>query len=181
MTFCHPNRFRLKYISYHTQNGCHPLFPFQWTFVAVSHIGINNLRTEQFTVNVRKPNAPFEKPNTKMFRYRMFGFRTFGPWKFGWNGSDFRHCLKYERFSLVFRRSLWPKPNVWNRNCLTMEPNLKTLKSERLNLGHSLYVSWCKIYLIFIPKGWPRKKWISKNPFCVCRTGAKFSKTDKEL
>ena len=59
-----------------------------------------------FIMNVRKPNFPFEKPNTKMFRYRMFGFRTFGPWKFGWNGSDFRHCLNSDRFSLVFRHCL---------------------------------------------------------------------------
>ena len=51
------------------------------------------------TVNVRKSN-------TKTLCYQTFGFRRFRPWKFGWNGLDFRLLALNRTKSFQFQNDL---------------------------------------------------------------------------
>ena len=77
------------------------------------------------TVNVRKLNVPFGKPNKIWFGYQTFGFQTFGSNRTNRNKNQFQTV----RIS----------GSVKIRNCLGTEPNLSCPKSERSDFGRLLY------------------------------------------
>ena len=115
------------------------------------------------TVDVRKPNVQFHKPNTFVFSYRTFRFRTFRPFS-SFGGSVFIFFTKldhfiYKTFLLQLKRSSivdCPKTKglkseqngSYFRHCLKSKPfgNGTTLESAENGTLTVCLFFWCLVF-----------------------------------